>query len=218
MSTPSTTAVSPSSLMRAPSRASSCTCMKRFSKIVSVMRETPRARVISAMNCACRSVGKPGNGAVEMSTGPMPAPLRVTRTPRLSLETFAPGARQRVERLLEQVGADAFEQNVAAGHRHRGRIGARFDAVGQHAMARAVEPRDAGDLDRRGARALDPRAHLVEAVGEVLHFRLARRVARSASSHAPAPPPSSRRGCRRPSPWEIRSRRRSRPFGALATT
>ena len=43
--------------------------MKRFSKMVSVMRETPLARVISAISCACRSVGKPGNGAVVTSTG-----------------------------------------------------------------------------------------------------------------------------------------------------
>jgi hypothetical protein len=34
--------------------------MKRFSKIVSVIREVPLARVIRPMNCACRSVGKPG--------------------------------------------------------------------------------------------------------------------------------------------------------------
>ena len=40
-STPSTIAVSPSSWIWAPSRASSCTCMNRFSKIVSVMRDVP---------------------------------------------------------------------------------------------------------------------------------------------------------------------------------
>ena len=57
--------------------------MKRFSKIVSVMCEVPFARVISAMSCACRSVGKPGNGEVETSTEPMPEPLRATRTPVL---------------------------------------------------------------------------------------------------------------------------------------
>ena len=69
--------------MWAPRRASSCTCMKRFSKIVSVIRDLPLAIVISPMNCACRSVGKPGNGSVVTSTGAMPAPLRLTRMPEL---------------------------------------------------------------------------------------------------------------------------------------
>src|ERR1700704_1031066 len=50
--TPSMVARSPSSWICAPSRTSSCTCMKRFSKIVSVMWEVPFARVISAMSCA----------------------------------------------------------------------------------------------------------------------------------------------------------------------
>jgi hypothetical protein len=34
--------------------------MKRFSKIVSVIIEAPSATHISAMNCACMSVAKPG--------------------------------------------------------------------------------------------------------------------------------------------------------------
>ena len=70
--------------------------MKRFSKIVSVMRDDPLARVISAMNCACRSVGKPGNGAVEMSTAEMPAPLRLMRMPRLVGVDLGAGLRERV--------------------------------------------------------------------------------------------------------------------------
>ena len=44
----------------APMRISSGTCMKRLSKIVSVIIDAPSARVISAIICACRSVGKPG--------------------------------------------------------------------------------------------------------------------------------------------------------------
>ena len=83
-------AVSPSRLIRAPNRASSCTCMKRFSKIVSVMCELPLAQAISAISCACRSVGKPGNGAVETLTGLMPAPLRATRMPSLLAVMIAP--------------------------------------------------------------------------------------------------------------------------------
>ena len=42
--------------------------MKRFSKIVSVIIEAPSATHISAMNCACMSVAKPGKGSVITST------------------------------------------------------------------------------------------------------------------------------------------------------
>ena len=58
--TPRTMADAPCTLMRAPMRFSSGTCMKRFSKIVSVIIAAPSATDISAMNCACMSVGKPG--------------------------------------------------------------------------------------------------------------------------------------------------------------
>ena len=64
--------------------------MKRFSKIVSVICEEPPAQAISAINCACRSVGKPGNGAVDTVTGLMPAPLRATRMPSLLTVMTAP--------------------------------------------------------------------------------------------------------------------------------
>ena len=46
--------------MLAPIRVNSGTCMKRFSKIVSVIIEAPSAVVISAIIWAWRSVGKPG--------------------------------------------------------------------------------------------------------------------------------------------------------------
>ena len=48
--------------MLAPMRHSSGTCMKRFSKIVSVIIAAPSAVAISAIICACRSVGNPGIG------------------------------------------------------------------------------------------------------------------------------------------------------------
>ena len=58
--TPRTTAERPRTVTSAPIRASSGTCMKRFSKIVSVSSEAPSAIVSIAMNCACMSVAKPG--------------------------------------------------------------------------------------------------------------------------------------------------------------
>ena len=58
--TPRTIAVLPSTSISAPRRTSSCTCIIRFSKIVSVMTDVPAARVATAIICACMSVGKPG--------------------------------------------------------------------------------------------------------------------------------------------------------------
>ena len=69
VSTPWVIAVLPSISMLAPKRFISCTCMKRFSKIVSVTRDVPFAIALTAMNCACMSVAKPGYSVVRMSTG-----------------------------------------------------------------------------------------------------------------------------------------------------
>ena len=64
---PRTVAVRPSTVMFAPMRLSSCTCMKRFSKMFSVTVVVPSAWVARAMNWACMSVGKPGYSSVVMS-------------------------------------------------------------------------------------------------------------------------------------------------------
>jgi hypothetical protein len=76
--TPRTIAVEPSTSMSAPRRFNSCTCIMRFSKIVSVITEVPPARVASAMNCACMSVGNAGYGAVRRLVGAS-LPLRAIR-------------------------------------------------------------------------------------------------------------------------------------------
>ena len=155
---PSMVAVSPSSEIRAPNRASSCTCMKRFSKIVSVICEEPPAQAISAINCACRSVGKPGNGAVDTVTGLIPAPFLRDADAVIVDGDIGAGLGQHVERRLQQFGAGACKLHVAAGHRHRHRIGAGLDPVGQHGMPRAMQafrrprPRSAACRRRRCAR------------------------------------------------------------------
>ena len=56
---PFTIALGPSISMSAPRRASSLTCMKRDSKMRSVMMLMPGAKVIRAMTCAWASVGNP---------------------------------------------------------------------------------------------------------------------------------------------------------------
>ena len=67
-STPSTMAVWPSTRILAPMRCSSGTCIKRFSKIFSMMVLVPSARQQTAISCACISVGKPGCTWVRIST------------------------------------------------------------------------------------------------------------------------------------------------------
>src|SRR5579883_1949694 len=64
---PRTMARRPSIRMFAPMRTSSRACMKRFSKMFSVMTEVPSAWVATTMYCACMSVGKPGYSSVFMS-------------------------------------------------------------------------------------------------------------------------------------------------------
>ena len=61
---PWTVASLPCIEMFAPIRTSSEACMKRFSKIVSLISESPSACVIRAMYWACMSVGKSGCGSV----------------------------------------------------------------------------------------------------------------------------------------------------------
>ena len=150
--------------------------MKRFSKIVSRMREVPLASVISAMNWACRSVGKPGNGSVVTSTAAMPAPLRRMRMPSLVGITSAPAAASTSSAAWSSSGRVFCKQHVAAGHGDRHGVGAGLDAVGQHVVGGAGEPGHALDLDARGAGAGDARAHLDEAIGEIGDLRLARRI------------------------------------------
>ena len=79
--TPRTSADPPCTVMRAPIRASSGTCMKRFSKMVSVIMAAPSATHMRAMNCACKSVAKPGNGRVITSLPRRPPSARPTCTP-----------------------------------------------------------------------------------------------------------------------------------------
>ena len=74
---------------------------------------------------------------------------------------------------MQQLGARPGQLHLAAGHRHRDRIGAGLDAIGQHGVPRAMQLGDAFDDDARRAGAGDARAHLVQAIGDIQNFRLA---------------------------------------------
>ena len=135
LGTPRTSAEAPCTVMLAPMRISSGTCMKRFSKIVSVIIEAPSAIAISAMTCACRSVGKPGKGSVITST-PASRPLR--RRTAQAVRGLG-DARPRRVRGCRRTAATwssraPIELHVAAGRRRRHHIGAGLDAVGDDAV------------------------------------------------------------------------------------
>ena len=90
--TPRIIADAPCKLIFAPIRASSGTCMKRFSNIVSVIIDAPSAIDISDINWACMSVGKAGKGAVLISTARIRF-SRISNANSLSkTSTFAPAS------------------------------------------------------------------------------------------------------------------------------
>src|SRR5579885_1271047 len=89
---PRTVALRPSTLMFAPMRTSSSTCIKRFSKMFSVMTEVPSACVASAIYCACMSVGKPGYSSVEISAAFRFPSLRTRIWSLLSTSMRAPAS------------------------------------------------------------------------------------------------------------------------------
>ena len=145
------------------------------------------------MNCACRSVGKPGNGSVVTSTGGDAGAVAADADALVGRGDLGAGLRRaRRAPICSRSGARVLEQHVAAGHGDRHGVGAGLDAVGQHGVARAVQARDA--LDRRCARCRRPRSCapiLIEAVGEIDDLRLARRVLDHRRAARRAPPPSA---------------------------
>jgi hypothetical protein len=140
------------------------------------------------MNCACKSVGKPGCGAVVMSTeaGRPPA---VTRTKPSPASTCAPAAVSVSSRDAEMVGACAAHDDVAARNRGGDQERARLDTVGDHFVVVTAERRHAFDLDDRSPRTGDFRAHLDERIGKIDDLRARVRRSRYACVRARAPPP-----------------------------
>jgi hypothetical protein len=74
---------------------------------------------------------------------------------------------------LDQVSAGVGQADLAAGHGRGDGIGAGLDPVGDHRVGGARQLLDAGDGDGRRAGALDLRAHLVQALGQIDDLGLA---------------------------------------------
>ena len=130
--------------------------------------------------------------------------------PSLVDVTLAPTCASTSSADCSSSGRAPSQQHVAAGHRHRHRIGAGLDPVGQHGVARAVPSRDTPSISMR------------EVPAPVIFAPiLIRQSATSLTSGSRAAfsitvvplrerrPPSARHACRRPSPSETRSRRRA---------
>ena len=130
--------------------------MKRFSKIVSRMRDVPlgpghegHELRLQVGREARERVGRHVHGldAVAVATDADAAMGRGDLGARLA---------EHVEGGLEEIRPGVLEHDVAAGHGDRHGVGAGLDAVGQHVVGRAVEPGDALDHDLGGAGSLDP--------------------------------------------------------------
>ena len=101
----------------------------------------------------------------------------VTRMPGIRLAHLRAGRGDRVERALQQARLGALQQR----HRRRPprppwrRCRSRSGRAARGASRRQSRSTP-GDVDRVGAGAFDPRAHLDQAFGEIAHLRLARGV------------------------------------------
>ena len=127
------------------------------------------------MNCACRSVGKPGNGAVVTSTGQIRRRCGGRGCPRWWRSTVGAGLLSASSAACSSSGSAPSSMHVAAGHGRGHGVGAGLDAVGQHAMAWRRSSRATPSISIADWPApLILRAHLDQQIGEIGDFRLAR--------------------------------------------
>ena len=178
-STPLTTASLPSTSIFAPRRTSSLTCMKRFSKIVSVIVDVP-----SAMQSSGHELGLHVGRERRVLAGAEAHRLQRAGARRLHADEAVAGLDRRaglaqlLDHRLEVARLGVAQHDVAAGRRHRAQEGAGLDAVGHDAvrLRRRVQPVDALDADAARAVALDARAHRDQHLGQVGDLRLLRGV------------------------------------------
>ena len=192
--------------------------MKRFSKIVSSSTLSPSARHISAIICACRSVAKPGKGAVVTSTARIGPPFRDARRPAPVSSIATPRRLQLIREGRDQVAPPAEELHLAATDRGGDHVGPELDPVGDHGMGAAMQSLDPFHGDRGGSRPLDPRAHRGQAAREIHRVGFLRPRFGSQSSRAPASPQSRSFSV---APTVTKGKSISapvRPFGAVAWT
>ena len=134
--------------------------MKRFSNMFSVTMLVPSACVASVMNCACISVGKPGNSSVTMSTA-FSGESPITRTPSPLTRKVDAAFPQLLKQGSEMGRVAACHHKVAAGERGGNYEGAGLDPIRDDAVTRAMQFGDSLHADGVSPCAFYVRAHLV---------------------------------------------------------
>ena len=166
-SRPRTTAWWPSVRMSAPSRTISFTNMNRPSKMFSVISEAPSLTAASPIAIGSRSVAKPGNGSVTMSTafGRSVHPHPERRPPRVS--TRPPAVTSLSSAISRKRRVDAVHRHVAAGHRRAERPGAGDDPVADGGVADRAQLVDALDLAASTCRRRSMRAPIPVSIAQM---------------------------------------------------
>ena len=157
--------------------------------MVSVTSAVPRATLFKRHELRLHVGGKRGIGRSAHVDGIQDA-VGLERNPVLPGFDVRARFAQLLQHRVEDVRPRSGEPYAAAGGRGCHQKGAGLDAVGHHAVLRAVQPLDALDRDDVGARAPHARAHGVQAAGEIHHLRLARRILDHRRALRPASPPS----------------------------
>ena len=170
--------------MRAPIDTSLSVKNSRFSNIFSNMSTVPNACVATVTAIDVRSDGNAGQGPSSIF-GTMPPRSSSTisccfvGTWTVSSPISTPHAEllERRHDRDEVLRTHAFDRDVAAGDRRHADEAADLDVVGPDRPRAAAETLDAGDAQDVRLDAFDLRAERDEEAAEVLHVRLARRVA-----------------------------------------
>jgi hypothetical protein len=146
--------------------------MKRFSKIVSRIMDVPSAHGHQRHQLGLAVRGEAGEGLG----------IDIHRLKRMAVAVDAdafvggldadPGPAHHIDHGAEVPGIGILQQHVAAGHAHAHGIGAGLDAVRDHAVLRARQAGHAPDPEGGAVDALDLRAHLDEAGGDVADLGL----------------------------------------------
>ncbi len=143
-STPSMTANFPSTWILAPRRTSSFTCMKRFSKMVSVTLDGPSPIALSDHELGLH-VGRKARVFGGAEALRRQAALRTHVDAILDRGHRGAGRAQLFDHRIQVVGAAMPQHDVAAGRRNRAQESAGLDAVGHHLVGAAAEFFDALD-------------------------------------------------------------------------
>ena len=139
---------------------------------------------ISAMNCACMSVAKPGNGSVTTSVPRSPFSRETFQTTLRFLRHIHAGIAQDAHHGTEVFEPRATQQHRPAGDRGGAGESARFDPIGDDGVDRRAQVVHA--FDHQLCRCPRPRsrAHGDQAARQIADLRLARGVARMVSPRA----------------------------------